>query len=153
MKLLKTAEFVLWQYSLMTQERNPDTKLFINKVITYSHQMLSKPELKMFVTCVNGKPINQPHDDWKTCDNEGAKRLTLYKEALNRIWFEGCEIVEHFKGTENERINLSHSTGELIAHINLSKNWVWHYKTIEDIINEIDLTSTAAFDKEVGVNK
>ena len=86
-----------------------------------------------------------------------------YQQALNRIWFEGWEKIEDVSG--DNKIMLRNKEGVLLRFDgkdicryirNLGythSGTLYPQKNIEDIINEIDLTSTEAFDKEVGINK
>lgn len=160
MKLLKTAEFVQEQYNLYLDDKISVDEYAI-RTSNHAKIILLKPELKRFVACdEDGKPIEKPKEysmyllGRRLPSIEEIKICIKYQKALDRIWFEGWESgkVNYTDGAIKGKLRLQFFDSGT-AKLFKKDSFDTVIRTIEDIIDEIDLTSTAAFDKEVGINK
>lgn len=136
-KLLPTTPFILWL------ENDNETCDVANKrgyiefksiIISYAKLMQLKPELGMFVPCVNGKPIEQPRGSQK-----------------ERVLFEGWKsiTVNYTNGAIKGKLKLQfHNSGTTNLWVGGLDKVV---RNIEDLVRATDLTPTKTLLKEIGL--
>lgn len=110
-----------------------------SSIYDYANFLKQPPKLGDFIPCdKEGKPLEKP-DAHKTWRKEMGGIIYLeklfeevkdYKEALERVLFEGFEVEYDINGCYRE-LRLTYK-GELI-YINSQKLIKWGYKTIEDL--------------------
>lgn len=141
-KLINMVDFVLEQTKLHTSEMKMGGVATSLHIINNYARFLKRPlELGMFVPCdEDGNVLKESFQHpLATPESKFGKQWTTYKEAKERVIFEGCEVTTP---NENPRYYI----------VTLNDRHIWYSNTskpIENFVRKLTLTELKA--KELGV--